>query len=102
MIISEILPVSDGQRFRFIKSLFTRNGTHFDFCSSVKYLNQSRAKWARAKFSTLHFQTLWHFWRHILVCCIFHKPKANGESSSESSDSSDDDISPLERMPKGL
>ena len=36
------------------------------------------------------------------VCCIFHKPKAAGESSSESSDSSDDDISPLERMPKGL
>merc|ERR1711970_376940 len=33
------------------------------------------------------------------VCCIYKKPKAFGESSSES-DSSDDDVSPYERKPK--
>merc|ERR1712037_829864 len=35
------------------------------------------------------------------VCCIYHKPKLFGESSSESY-SSDDDISPLERKPKQM
>jgi len=35
------------------------------------------------------------------VCCIYHKPHTFGESSS-SSDSSDDDISPLERKPKAM
>ncbi|CAG5095803.1 Oidioi.mRNA.OKI2018_I69.XSR.g14344.t1.cds [Oikopleura dioica] len=35
------------------------------------------------------------------VCCIYHKPKLFGESSSES-DSSDDEISPLERKPKQM
>merc|ERR1711990_188309 len=35
------------------------------------------------------------------VCCIYKKPKAFGESSSES-DSSDDDVSPYERKPKAM
>jgi len=35
------------------------------------------------------------------VCCIYRKPKAFGESSSES-DSSDDDVSPYERKPKAM
>ena len=36
-----------------------------------------------------------------IVCCIYKKPKAFGESSSES-DSSDDDVSPYERKPKAM
>lgn len=35
------------------------------------------------------------------VCCIYHKPKEFGESSSES-DSSDDDVSPYERKPRAM
>ena len=37
----------------------------------------------------------------FIVCCIYKKPKAFGESSSES-DSSDDDVSPYERKPKAM